>query len=157
MKSYTSVSNLFYLDDALNQALLDYQEGRLTIQEGQQLIRRVSSRYNAATSGGLGFSVLTVAEDGTTFGNALITKEPFVLPLMERDWYQELFATQTRQLWIKDAYLDHFFSNNGYDNIYLVRKLHNRQNWRSNGFTAVMSANSKACFCWISPWGPSPV
>lgn len=133
LKSYTSVSNLFYLDDALNQALLDYQEGRLTIQEGQRLIRRVSSRYNAATSGGLGFSVLTVAEDGTTFGNALITKEPFVLPLMERDWYQELFATQTRQLWIKDAYLDHFFSNNGYDNIYLVRKLHNRQNWTCVG------------------------
>lgn len=133
LKSYTSVSNLFYLDDSLNQTLLDYREGRLNTRESQQLIRRVSSRYNAAISGGLGFSVLAVAEDGTAFGNALFTKEPFLIPLEERDWYQNLFASQTRQIWIKDAYLDSLFSTNGYDNIYLVRKLHNRRDWSSVG------------------------
>lgn len=133
LKSYAAISNLFYLDDALNGALQDYRDGLLTAREVQPLIYEISNRYNAGMSGRL-FSVLVVAEDGTSFGNAIFGEETLQLPLAERSWYDTLLTTsQTRRLWVKDAYLDAFFSRNGYPNIYLIRKFYDRQNWSETG------------------------
>lgn len=138
LKSYAAISNLFYLDDSLNAALLDYRDGRITAAQARPLIYDISNRYNAGMSG-RSFSVLVVAEDGTSFGNALFGSQNFHLDLSQRDWYSMLFSTtQTRQLWVKDSYLDSLFSANGYPNIYLVRKLHDRQDWSDAGTLILM-------------------
>lgn len=80
-----------------------------------------------------------MAEDGTSFGNALFGSQNFHLNLSQRDWYSTLFATtQTRQLWVKDSYLVRCSSTNGYPNIYLVRKLHDRQDWSDAGTLILM-------------------
>ena len=133
LKSYNSISNLFYLDESLNGALSEYRDGQLTEAVAQPLIRDISDRYNAGMST-RSFSVLVVAEDGTAFGNALFGEDPCRLVLSERSWYQSLFSTtQTRQLWVQDSYLDAHFSANGYPNLYLVRKLHDREDWSNLG------------------------
>ena len=138
LKSYAAVSNLFYLDESLNNALIDYRDGQRTAQETQPLIYEISSRYNAGMPS-RPFSVLVVAEDGTAFGNALFGDQAFSLALEEHDWYQDLFSTtQTRQLWVMDSQLDAVFSNNGYPNIYLVRKLHDRDDWSDLGTLILM-------------------
>jgi putative sensor with HAMP domain len=138
LKSYAAISNLFYLDDSLNAALLDYRDGRITATQVRPLIYDISNHYNTGMSG-RSFSVLVVAEDGTSFGNALFGSQNFHLNLSQRDWYSTLFATtQTRQLWVKDSYLDSLFSTNGYPNIYLVRKLHDRQDWSDAGTLILM-------------------
>ena len=138
LKSYAAISNLFYLDDSLNAALLDYRDGRITATQVRPLIYDISNHYNTGMSG-RSFSVLVVAEDGTSFGNALFGSPNFHLNLSQRDWYSTLFATtQTRQLWVKDSYLDSLFSTNGYPNIYLVRKLHDRQDWSDAGTLILM-------------------
>lgn len=134
LKSYASISNLFYLDDTLNEILLDYRDGRMTAEEARPLIYEVSNRYNAGVAAGRAFSVLVTAEDGTAFGSAIFGNQNFHIDLSSRDWYSALFSTtQTRQLWVQDPSLDELFSFNGYPNIYLVRKLHDRQDWSAIG------------------------
>lgn len=133
LKSYSSISNLFYLDSTLASTLLDYRDGVLTAEDAYPLIREISDRYNAGISN-RSFSVLVVANDGTAFGNALFGEDFCHLALSQRSWYQSLLSTaQTRQTWIQDSYLDGYFSINGYPNLYLVRKLHNRQDWSELG------------------------
>ena len=132
LKGYASVSNLFYLDTTLCRTLLDYREGLLPEEEAQTRLRDLSNRYNAGMTNRT-FSTLIVAEDGTPFGNALFGEEESRLSLSGRDWYGGLFSSQTRQLWVEDAYLDSLFSTSGYPNIYLVRKLHDRQDWSPVG------------------------
>ena len=51
---------------------------------------------------------------------------------------QNDFNIRVRQLWVKDSYLDSLFSANGYPNIYLVRKLHDRQDWSDAGTLILM-------------------
>lgn len=133
LKSYNSISNLFYLDESLTRVLSQYRDGQLTAEAAQPLIRDISDRYNAGMST-RSFSVLVVAEDGTAFGNALFGEDLCQLTLPRRDWYQSLFSTtQTRQLWVQDSYLDARFSVNGYPNLYLVRKIHDREDWSNLG------------------------
>lgn len=133
LKSYLSISNLFYLDDSLSIILQDYQSGLLTAAEAREPLYDISNRYNAGMSN-RAFSVLVAAEDGTLFGNTFFGKKAASLSLEDRDWYHVLLSsTQTRQLWVRDPYLDSLFSSNGYSNIYLVRKLHNHQDWSNIG------------------------
>ena len=74
LKSYSSISNLFYLDSTLASTLLDYRDGVLTAEDAYPLIREISDRYNAGISN-RSFSVLVVANDGTAFGNALFGED----------------------------------------------------------------------------------
>ena len=132
LRSYASVSNLFYLDDTLNQALLSYNAGQLSFQEAQQQFRIISDRYNAGVANRT-FSVLIVAEDGTAFGNAVFADQHIRIPLDDHAWNDSLSITQTRQLYVGDPALDRQFASNGYSNIYLVRRLHDHNSWQSIG------------------------
>lgn len=51
LKSYAAISNLFYLDDSLNAALLDYRDGRITATQVRPLIYDISNHYNTGMSG----------------------------------------------------------------------------------------------------------
>jgi two-component system sensor histidine kinase YesM len=140
LKSLSAVSNLYYLDRDLNALLQTYQAGGVSADEMQRQCREIASRYNAGMSNRT-FSVAIVTPDGRVFGNSSFRSVAQTLDLDSFGWYSELSDSQTKILWRKDAVLDSLFSTNGYPNIYLIRKLHNRSNWSQSG-TLILSLSS---------------
>lgn len=140
LKSLSAISNLYYLDEDLCTLLENYQSGVISAGMAQAQFRQIASRYNAGMSN-RSFSIAIVAENGQVFGNSSFRSISQTLDLPSFSWYNELSSSQTRSLWLKDNTLDTLFSTDGYPNIYLIRKLHNRSDWSNIG-TLIISLSS---------------
>lgn len=140
LKSLSAISNLYYLDDDLCTLLESYESGATSAGDAQVRFHQIASQYNAGMSNRR-FSVAIVTENGQVFGNSSFRSISQMLDLSSFSWFGELSSSQTKTLWLKDGTLDTLFSTNGYPNIYLIRKLHNRSDWSNIG-TLILSLSS---------------
>lgn len=126
-----SITNLFYLDQELNNLLKSYNIGKIKDLE-EYNIDKLMSRYNAGLNR-INFQSIVITNDGKIYGNAMFKDDKKRLHLDSAIWYENLEKNPSNIYWIQDDTLDSLFTAPGYPYVYIVRKLHDRSSWNPIG------------------------
>ena len=126
-----SITKMLYLNNDFND-LLD-NENSLIDEAIDKEINTILDSFSAGMNK-VNFQSVIITNRNNIYGNVLFKDSLKNFDPATRPWYKLIDNRPTNIIWTKDKVLDKAFTSSGYEYIYIIRELHDRQTWEPFGY-----------------------